>query len=349
MLQPLLPAQVERSVAAATSPASRLVLALAAVHVAQVVQIATFMLDDVDLGNRRLTIAGRGRPLDDLTLKLLTDWLDHRRHRWTSTANLHLLINNQTANTPAGQAIPGSMHRTLERLRVDRRLEEALTHRPDRSTSPRYSTSPKRPGCGTRTQHEPCWNRPLNSTSEETRSTATHHEGNHGQVMSIEAAALALKDRALLWSIGEIRATDVVTSACDALVAGLDSPALRTLAACTRAEAENDILRLLPPALNELGLEPFSPGIAGQEAEAEALAAWMLAGELTPRELAFRIHRRFGHELPLAERLAELDDEYDMLEYGDRTAAQVDADVLAEALRLTQHPRVTPKPPAPLT
>jgi hypothetical protein len=31
------------------------------------------VLDDVDLGNRRLTIAGRTRPLDDLTLKLLTD------------------------------------------------------------------------------------------------------------------------------------------------------------------------------------------------------------------------------------------------------------------------------------
>ncbi|MCX4486378.1 MULTISPECIES: hypothetical protein [Streptomyces] len=57
------------------------------------------MLDDVDLGNRRLTIAGRARPLDDLTLKLLTDWLDHRRRRWPNTANLHLLIKNQTANT----------------------------------------------------------------------------------------------------------------------------------------------------------------------------------------------------------------------------------------------------------
>lgn len=43
-------------------------------------------------------------------------------------------------------------------------------------------------------------------------------------------------------------------------------------------------------------------------------AAWMLVGELTPREPAFRILQRFGHELPLAERLAELDDEYDLLE-----------------------------------
>ncbi|MGW6837045.1 hypothetical protein ACWGCI_27085 [Streptomyces sp. NPDC054949] len=115
VLQPLLPEQVERYVAVATT------------------QIATLMLDDVDLGNRRLTIAGRARPLDDLILKLLTDWLDHRRHRWPSTANLHLLINNQTANTTnraSNHWISAPMRgqdATLERLRVDRQLEEALT------------------------------------------------------------------------------------------------------------------------------------------------------------------------------------------------------------------------------
>lgn len=36
---------------------------------------------------RQLTIAGRVRPLDDLTLKLLLDWLEHRRRRWPNTAN----------------------------------------------------------------------------------------------------------------------------------------------------------------------------------------------------------------------------------------------------------------------
>ncbi|GDY68467.1 hypothetical protein SM007_32700 [Streptomyces avermitilis] len=56
--------------------------ALAAVHAARVAQIHTVMLDDVGPGNRRLTIAGRVRPLDDLTLKLLLDWLEHRRNRW---------------------------------------------------------------------------------------------------------------------------------------------------------------------------------------------------------------------------------------------------------------------------
>jgi hypothetical protein len=137
VLQPLIPEQVDRSVAAATTPATRLILPLAAVHAARVAQIATLMLDDVDLGNRRLTIAGRVRPLDDLTHKLLLDWLEHRRRRWPNTANLHLLINNQTANT-TGRAsnhwISTAMRgqdATLERLRVVRQLEEALAYGPD--------------------------------------------------------------------------------------------------------------------------------------------------------------------------------------------------------------------------
>ncbi|MFE9636088.1 hypothetical protein [Streptomyces sp. NPDC006463] len=70
---------------------------------------------------------------------------------------------------------------------------------------------------------------------------------------STEAAANELQDRATLWSVGEIPANDVVSAACDALVAGLDSPGLRVLAACTRAEADYDVHDLLPVALDELG------------------------------------------------------------------------------------------------
>ncbi|NJQ13469.1 hypothetical protein [Streptomyces bohaiensis] len=169
-------------------------------------------------------------------------------------------------------------------------------------------------------------------------------------MMSTEAASLALQDQAALWSIGAVRATDVVAGACDALIAGLDSPTLRRLAACTRAEADYDVPDLLPPALDELGLDLHPLGsVAGQVAAAGALAARMLTGEVTPRELAFRIHQSFGHELPLAEPLASLDDEYDILEYTGRTLEEVDADVLAEALRLTQHRRAAPEPTDPLT
>ncbi|MEB3961247.1 hypothetical protein OKJ48_13460 [Streptomyces kunmingensis] len=134
VLQPLVPEQVDGSVAAATTPATRRILALAAGHAARV---ANLMLDDADLGNRRLTIAKRARTLDELTLQLLLDWLEHRRRRWPTTANLHLLINNQTANTTSRasnhwiSAPTRGQEATLERLRVDRQLEEAMVRGPD--------------------------------------------------------------------------------------------------------------------------------------------------------------------------------------------------------------------------
>jgi hypothetical protein len=81
----------------------------------------------------KLTIGDRIRPLD-LTHQLLRQWLDHRRSRWPNTANPHLLINQQTA-TETGPVstfrAKTSLRRhiaTLERLRRDRQLDEALTH-----------------------------------------------------------------------------------------------------------------------------------------------------------------------------------------------------------------------------
>ena len=149
-------------------------------------------------------------------------------------------------------------------------------------------------------------------------------------------AADSLQDAAALWSIGAIRASAVVTAACDALVAGLDTPSLRILAACFQHEADYDVPEILPAVLDELGLVHYPRGSrAGQEAVARLLARQHLAGALTARELAAAIHRQFGHNLPLVERLAELDDEYDILEYGTRTAGQVDADVTAKAHRVS--------------
>jgi len=137
VIQPLRPADVADAVATATSPAARLVMALAAVHAARLGAIRALQLDDIDIGNRRLVIAGRIRPLDDLTRQLLLSWLDHRAERWPNTANPHLLINQQTAMETgavstfwAKKALRGQTA-TLERLRVDRQLEEALTHGPD--------------------------------------------------------------------------------------------------------------------------------------------------------------------------------------------------------------------------
>jgi hypothetical protein len=134
IVQPLLPEQIDQATAAAVTPAARLALALAAVHAARPKTIRELHLDDVDLGNRRITIAGRTRPLDDLTRSLLLAWLAHRRSRWPGTANPHLITNQQTAM--ATRAVSENwltetcrgLTATLEALRVDRQLEEALTH-----------------------------------------------------------------------------------------------------------------------------------------------------------------------------------------------------------------------------
>lgn len=137
VVQPLQPADVRAALTAAATPSARLALALAAIHAARPKAIRELLLDDVDLGNRRLIIAGHARPLDEFTHRMILDWLDYRRSRWPNTANLHVIVSQQSAleTGPVSKvwitnALRG-LTATLERLRVDRQLEEALTHGPD--------------------------------------------------------------------------------------------------------------------------------------------------------------------------------------------------------------------------
>jgi integrase len=137
LIQPLQPAEIDQATAAAVTPAARLAVALAAIHAARPKTIRELHLGDVDLGNRRLVITGQARPLDDLTRRLLLAWLQHRGRRWPGTANPHLIINQQTAMTTRAvsenwltESCRG-LTATLERLRVDRQLEEALTRGAD--------------------------------------------------------------------------------------------------------------------------------------------------------------------------------------------------------------------------
>lgn len=128
----LAPGDISASVTAATTPQARLCVVLAAVHAARPGQIRALHLDDVDLAGRRITIAGNTRPLDNLTAQALLDWLTYRRERWPNTANPHLLVSTASALGLAPvsatwilnlRGLPG----TLERLRIDRQLEEAVT------------------------------------------------------------------------------------------------------------------------------------------------------------------------------------------------------------------------------
>jgi integrase len=133
---PLTAAEISRAIGAATTPHARLLVALAAVHAARPGQVRAMQLGDIDLGNRRLVIAGQARPLDDLTRKVLEDWLAYRRQRWPSTANPHLLVSIATApgTGPVSHAWVRSLRgqaATPDRLRIDRQLEEALAHGAD--------------------------------------------------------------------------------------------------------------------------------------------------------------------------------------------------------------------------
>jgi hypothetical protein len=132
VLQPLHQDDIDDAVAAAVTPADRLIIALAGVHAARSSTICSLLLADADPASRRLLVNGRPRPLDDLTAGLLRAWLQDRRARWPGTANPHLLINAQTAlgTGPASRTWVNTALRghaaTIEALRADRQLEEAL-------------------------------------------------------------------------------------------------------------------------------------------------------------------------------------------------------------------------------
>jgi len=85
---------------AAARPAQRLIVALAAVHAARWGAICDLTLDDLDLPNRRITIAGHRQRLGELTHRALRAWLDHRRATWPRTPNRHVLISGRTALGP---------------------------------------------------------------------------------------------------------------------------------------------------------------------------------------------------------------------------------------------------------
>lgn len=123
--------------AACPSPMHEVVLALAAVHAASPHQIRHLLLDDIDVGNRRLLIGTVERHLDGYTLRTLDAWLQHRRARWPHAMNRHLLISKYTARTsgPISSYTLTHLFRpplpALDRVRRDRQLEEALSHGPD--------------------------------------------------------------------------------------------------------------------------------------------------------------------------------------------------------------------------
>ncbi|MEV5011996.1 hypothetical protein AB0K74_48910 [Streptomyces sp. NPDC056159] len=132
-LLPMTDAEVLAVQRVAVTPAQRLIVALAAVHAARATAIRHLTLDDLDLPNRRITIARHTQRLGELPHQTLLAWLAQRRTAWPKTPNRHVLINAKTA-LGTGPVSAEYLKRHLlhqgvylERIRGDRVLHEALT------------------------------------------------------------------------------------------------------------------------------------------------------------------------------------------------------------------------------
>ena len=157
-------------------------------------------------------------------------------------------------------------------------------------------------------------------------------------------ALAAMRDVVVFWNVGERSVVDIVYAACDLLVAGIDGPALRELAAVSVDEIEYELGDPLSAALDELGLS-FPPRYS-DAAECEALsamAARALAGTITPAVLADWAHTTFSH-YGAGRHLSFLCDDYTLLDYNGNTTEDVDAEVMAEARRIVSHNASTPGP-----
>ncbi len=123
-------AEAPAPAAAPMAPDEWLVNVLIRHHALPGTIIAALTLDDVDLDRRTLTVAGRRRPLDQLTRDAVTSYLAYRNRRWPLTAK-HLLLSQLSAledGPVSSWWISERITRwnsTLTGLRQDRILEEA--------------------------------------------------------------------------------------------------------------------------------------------------------------------------------------------------------------------------------
>ena len=145
-----------------------------------------------------------------------------------------------------------------------------------------------------------------------------------------EEALQEMREAVAYWSVGERSNQDVIETACEALVAGLDTQGLRELAGVFHADADWQVRLLLPVALDELGLQFFDQGsLDGQVAALRVMASYCVAGTMAPRALAAWAHHWFRHgENPKIERFLAFDDEYDVLEYTRRSEERLDEEVI---------------------
>lgn len=159
-------------------------------------------------------------------------------------------------------------------------------------------------------------------------------DGFRVRLATVEDHVRRLADDAALWSVQEASSAEVVEHACEALVDGLDSQALRELAGMSPEAPPDDLEDLLRQVAADFGF-PFyrRESDEGRAAASCALARECVGGRLPPRELTRWMHSRIrhGHEDNRVEALVALDDDYDI---AVRPSEEIDRAVVEAARRL---------------
>ncbi|MFH8738901.1 hypothetical protein [Streptomyces sp. NPDC017964] len=116
---------------------AKAVVALVAIHALKPTEIRRLLLADLDRSSGRLVIHRRYERrivyLDELSMKLLTEWLREPSERWARSVNPHLFVTQITALGPDGpevakyglQPIFTELGLQPQKLRIDRLLDEA--------------------------------------------------------------------------------------------------------------------------------------------------------------------------------------------------------------------------------
>jgi hypothetical protein len=146
------------------------------------------------------------------------------------------------------------------------------------------------------------------------------------------AAEGELLDAVLLWrAVPGTHAGEVIDAACECLVAGSDTEALRELAGASLRDSSFVLDPLILRTLDELGLSDALE-VDLQRSAMLVLARRLATGRITPRQLASWAHAHIGHEGSAeCQPFVNFDDMYDEAECVGLHQADLDHMVREEA------------------
>jgi hypothetical protein len=132
-----------------------------------------------------------------------------------------------------------------------------------------------------------------------------------------DQAAARLADAVSVWRLSPGTVNEVIGAAVQCLVADVDSPALRDLAAASPRDSRFELEPLIEDTLQELGMQDVL-AVNAQRAALAVMLRRFKDNEFSARELARWAHDHIGHDGDArCQVFVDLDDMYDTVEYSD--------------------------------